>query len=137
MGAGGVGYIMNNEDEYWPRSAEDRERWASLRAWEPERLEPHIPALLAWLKTGDAGSVEAAAALLPLEYALIVPIRSILKGGDARWKAAVLERLVADLPKDVALELAPDLLTLAMSESEADVEEGVDELAEELLSRWL
>ncbi|HZG77082.1 MAG TPA: DUF5071 domain-containing protein [Paenibacillus sp.] len=121
----------------WPRDGADRERWERLRALEPERLEPLIPALLEWLKSDERGAAEATAALLPLETALIVPIRSILNGADASWKASVLERVVAALPKDVAFELAPELLTLAMTASEADLEAGVDELAEELLSRWL
>ena len=121
----------------WPRHGADRERWERLRRLEPERLEPYVPALLEWLKSEDPGADEAAAALLPLEYALIAPIRSVLNGTDAHWKRAALERLVGVLPKDVAFELAPELLTLAMSASEADLEAGVDELAEELLSRWL
>jgi len=137
LGAGGDGSVMKDDDEVWPRSGDDRERWAALRRWSPERLEPHIPWLLEWLKTDGAGSDEAAALLLPLEYELIAPIRSILNGTDAEWKAAVIERLIAAMPKDAALELAPDLLTLAMNASEADLEAGVDELAEEALARWL
>lgn len=130
-----------DEDEYGTpertRSGEDRELWERLERLEPEALEPHAMTLLERLRSGGSGADQAVALLLRMEYALLPPIRSILNGGDPPWKAAVLERVVGAMSNDIAIELAPELLSLAMSASESDAEAGVDELAEDLLSRWL
>jgi len=92
--------------------------------------------LLAQLKHGDADESTVLERILQMDAEESVPmIRSVLLGRDAEWKAVVLERIVALLPRDIVLELAPDLLTLAMTASEADMDAGVDEWAEELLSR--
>lgn len=96
-----------------------------------------VQALLARVRRGGREAAEAAAQLVSLGSESLSALRGILNGTDAEWKAAVLERVVAAFDKDVALELAPELLTLAMNATEADSEAEVDELAESILVRLL
>ncbi|HZG86744.1 DUF5071 domain-containing protein [Paenibacillus sp.] len=126
---------MNDDRVDLPRAEEGAVRWESLREWSVERLSGVVPALLERLKEPDAD--EAASLLLRLEYELVPHLQSVLRSGDARRKAAALERVVRRMPKEVGLELTSELIALAMNPSEEDAGEGVDELAEEALAAWL
>ena len=95
-----------------------------------------VRSLLERLREDETQAASVRERLLELEpEAVVPPLRSVLQGGDAKWKAVVLSRVVAEMPEDMVLELGPDLLFLALNPSVADQDEGVDELAEELLNR--
>ncbi|MCI3919461.1 DUF5071 domain-containing protein [Paenibacillus sp. TRM 82003] len=122
-----------------PRHAEDREAVSSLRELPVEELASLAPALLVWLQDEACPiAPDIAGLLLPLEADLVSPLRMILtSAGHANWKRAALRAIVTELPPDVAMELVPELIRLAMNATDEEQDAEVDELAEQLLERWL
>ena len=121
-----------------PRNGDDRERWDRIRGGDAEALAPLVPELLEWLREPESPEASLAAeALLRCADELVPFVQAVLRGRDAAWKAGVIERLVLRLPKDDVLELAPDLLAIAMNPSDPELELEVDELAERAVASAL
>jgi len=94
-----------------------------------------VESLLEQLKD-EAEASSAAESILRMEAeSIVTPLRAVLLGRDPKWKAIVLERVVSVLSKEILLELSPELFQLAMNASDAEQDEGVDELAENALNR--
>jgi hypothetical protein len=133
---------MNSEETeistFIPRHAEDQERLERLRDLPLAERVPLLSRLLEWVKEENQPiAAEMVSLLLPCGYELVPHLKMILQADDPKWKGSVMRRLLAPLPKDVLMELVPELIALAMNPTENDLEAEVDELAEELLSTLL
>ncbi|WP_274361429.1 DUF5071 domain-containing protein [Paenibacillus thermotolerans] len=123
-----------------PQRKLDAETLAHLKRLSEEERIPLLPELLRYLRAGDDPSPtasELAELLISHGYELVPLLKAILESGEGAGKYAVMELLVKKLPEEITLELAPELLRLAMNPSDEDESWEVDELAEELLSRIL
>lgn len=122
-------------EQLLPRDKQDFESVEALKLLYPVQIEPLIPQLLTWLQDGNWPIAnEITNILLPCGYSLIPHIKAVLNSDDGQWKYFLLKGLLKELPKDVLLEVTPELLRLAMNPTDKDMEEEVDELAEEILS---
>lgn len=133
--AGGVAALPDDLLCYLPRHKTDS---APIERLEADRLGDQIttlvPYLLVWLQDGNwPVSSSAARFLLGVGRLLLEPVRAVLSSGDDVWKYWVLERLVAE---DHALRQGVGDLLRRMAEAPTigEREEGVDELARELLA---
>lgn len=114
----------------------DIEELARLKRLSEEERMPLLPELLQHIQAGDDPAVRELAELLTAHGCDLIPhLKIIMESGDSAWKYAVMERLVRKLPDDVVLELAPEMIRLAMNPSDADQSWEIDELAEEMLNR--
>lgn len=126
------------DDNLLPQNKTDFERVAMLKELDEEQLNPLIPNLLVWLQDGNWPiASEISQLLLKCGYALVPHIKMVLESDDAQWKFFVLQELVRKLDKEVLIELAPELLKLAMNPTEQDQYEEIDEIAEQILSTIL
>lgn len=98
-------------------------------------VEPVLPALLEWLQDMNWPVARVVQPFLAgIGAPLAPPIRTVFASGDSLWKYWVIQGVVGECPA-LARALAPELERLAYEPTPEDREEGVQELAAQVLRK--
>lgn len=116
-----------------PRDKHDTQHAQALIALSWEELRPAMPQILEWVQDANW---PVAAVLLPYLAGIgprLAPyIKTVLASDDEQWKYFVLLGIVRHSPK-LAFELGGELNRLAHAPTFGELEEGVAEVAREML----
>lgn len=113
----------------------DIEAVAELTKLGYPHLEPVISQLLEWMEDLNWPVAQALCPLLVSVGTPLVPyVQAALLSDDAIWKYWILQGIVAE-SDEMARCLTFDLMRLANGPSSDEREEGVDEVAKEILRR--
>jgi len=116
-----------------PRDKHDTQHAQALIALNWEELRPAMPQILEWVQDANW---PVAAVLLPYLAGIgprLAPyIKTVLASEDEQWKYFVLLGIVRHSP-ELAFELSGELKRLAHAPTIRELEEGVSEVAREML----
>ncbi len=116
-----------------PRDKHDTQNAHALVALRWEELQPLMPHILEWVQDANW---PVAAVLLPYLAGIgprLAPyVQTVLASDDEPWKYLVLQRIVRPSP-GLALALEGELRRFARAPTLAELEEGVAEVAREIL----
>lgn len=116
-----------------PRDKFDLQCVEALKAEPLHLLRPHIPELLEWLKDMNWPVARPVAELLAnCGNDLVEPVRKVLRGDDAIWKAWVLSELLCHTTANVRIELQEEVLRLLKQPTSDERCEGVVEAARDV-----
>ena len=116
-----------------PRDKHDTQHAQELIALSWEELRPAMPQILEWVQDANW---PVAAVLLPYLAGIgprLAPyIKTVLASDDEQWKYFVLHGIVRHAP-ELAFELDGELQRFAHAPTRGELEEGVAEVAREIL----
>jgi hypothetical protein len=119
-----------------PRHKQDFERANAVVAMGYPAVAGVLPELMTWLQDYNWPIARIIAPFLASIGRPVLPeIRRVLDSTDDIWKYWVLTYVVEELEADVIAELRPELQRLALRPTPGEVEEEVDQKAQELLDR--
>ncbi|WP_215404275.1 DUF5071 domain-containing protein [Janthinobacterium sp. JC611] len=116
-----------------PRDKHDMRNAQALIALSWEEIRPAMPQILEWVQDVNW---PVAGVLLPYLAGIgprLAPyIKTVLAGNDEQWKYFVLQGIVRH-SRELAAALSGELTRFALAPTVAELEEGVAELAREML----
>ena len=118
-----------------PEDKTDTDKAEAIIALGYPAVEPVLPILLEWMKDLNWPVAQTLWPFLASIGAPLAPyIRPILKTNDDLWKYWIVICVVAE-SKELTLALVPELERLAVSATDGEREEKLDELAQNMLKR--
>ena len=125
---------MKNKD-YIPQNTHDIEAVEHLKYLSFESVRDDIPVLLEWLQDGHWEVAERIAEyLLPHVNKITLELLFILDTDDGMWKYFVICGLIARSKEKLAPDLIKALRRIAENPSKIDAEDGVDEVAKDVIA---
>ncbi|MFS0873908.1 DUF5071 domain-containing protein [Paenibacillus xylanilyticus] len=119
-----------------PRTKMDYERVELLKSAPKEKVVPILPELLEWLQDMNwpiAKDIEDVVA--KYEEYLLPHLLAVSKTTDGSWKYFLLHGLINRLSNKNLSELKPELLRMRFKPTKDEVQEELNEIIDELLSR--
>ena len=142
--------ISNHEAEIWvapvlavqddsilmvPRDKHDHARAELAIAAGYPAVEPILAELLEWIQDMNWPVAQTLAPFLAsIELPLLPHLRRIFETDDELWKYWVMLEILQD-SRSLTFELSDEIRRIAYSPETSEVEEGIDEIARELLER--
>jgi hypothetical protein len=117
-----------------PAHKSDVEAAARFAALPRVQIEPHVHAVLEWLRDMNWPVARMLAPVaVSLGPSVVRPLREILQSDDEEWKYSIMSAVVAP-SSEIADALRSELERIASSPSDAERDEGLDSLAQEMLT---
>ncbi|GLI09453.1 hypothetical protein YDYSG_54850 [Paenibacillus tyrfis] len=118
-----------------PRNKFDFETVDLLKKLPPEKLKPALPQLFEWIQDINWPIArDIAKILVSCGCDTLTEIKKILRTPDEEWKLWCLEYVVRELPKDLIVELQPELEKTAYAPTRGEKVNELDTEARQILS---
>lgn len=125
---------MDNIRSLLPRHKHDLENVKRLKEFDPVALKPIVPELFDWIQDINwPVAVEIAKILVSCGRDSIPELKKILDSSDDDWKYACFSWVITKLPRDVIMELAPELNRIAYQPTSTEKNYELDDTAKEII----
>ncbi|MCM3273579.1 DUF5071 domain-containing protein [Paenibacillus elgii] len=120
-----------------PRNKFDFDTVELLKKQPPEKLIPVLPQLFEWIQDINWPIARDIAKILAsCGRDSLTEIKKILRTTDEDWKLWCLTDVVSELPKDLIVDLQPELEKIAYAPTRGEKVNELDAEARQILSRF-
>ncbi|KZE73405.1 hypothetical protein AV654_32525 [Paenibacillus elgii] len=129
------GISMDIDRRLIPRNKFDFETVELLKKQPPEKLIPALPQLFEWIQDINWPIARDIAKILAsCGRDSLTEIKKILRTTDEDWKLWCLTDVVSELPKDLIVDLQPELEKIAYAPTRGEKVNELDAEARQILS---